>query len=109
MRGNIGNLMKQAQKMQEDMKKAQEELANLEVTGQAGGGMVQVTMTGRHEVKRYELDPSLLTDDDKEMLEDLLAAATNDAVNKIAKETEERYSGLMGGMGDLPAGMKLPF
>lgn len=84
MKGGIGNLMKQAQKMQEDMQKAQEEMANIEVTGQAGGGMVSVVMTCRHDVKRVSIDDSLLNDD-KDMLEDLIAAAVNDAVRQVEK------------------------
>lgn len=107
MKGGLGNLMKQAQKMQEDLQKAQEEIANMEVTGQAGGGMVSVVMTGRHDVKRVSIDDSLMQDD-KEMLEDLIAAAVNDAVRKIESETKERMSGMTGGL-PLPPGMKLPF
>jgi len=106
MKGGIGNLMKQAQKMQADMQKAQEELASIEVTGQAGGGLVRVVMTCRHDVKRVNIDDSVL--DDKEMLEDLVAAAVNDAVRQVEKTVEERMSGLTAGMG-LPGGFKLPF
>ena len=106
MKGGIGNLMKQAQKMQADMQKAQEEMANIEVTGQAGGGLVSVTMTCRHDVKRVTIDDSVM--DDKEMLEDLVAAAVNDAVRQVAKTVEEKMSGLTSGMG-LPGGFKLPF
>ncbi len=106
MKGGIGNLMKQAQKMQADMQKAQEEMANVEVTGQAGGGLVSVIMTCRHDVKRVTIDDSVM--DDKEMLEDLLAAAVNDAVRQVEKTVEERMSGLTSGMG-LPGGFKLPF
>jgi len=106
MKGGIGNLMKQAQKMQADMQKAQEEMANIEVTGQAGGGLVKVTMTCRHDVKRVEIDDSVL--DDKEMLEDLVAAAMNDAVRQVEKTVQEKMSGLTSGMG-LPGGFKLPF
>ena len=106
MKGGIGNLMKQAQKMQADMQKAQEEMANVEVTGQAGGGLVSVTMTCRHDVKRVTIDDSVM--DDKEMLEDLVAAAVNDAVRQVEKTTEEKMSGLTSGMG-LPGGFKLPF
>lgn len=111
MKGGLGNLMKQAQKMQEDMQKAQEELANMEVTGQAGGGMIQVIMNGRHDVKRVSIDASLMSDDlsnDKEMLEDLLAAAVNDAVRQIEKNSQEKMSGMTAGL-NLPGGMKLPF
>jgi DNA-binding YbaB/EbfC family protein len=107
MKGGLGNLMKQAQKMQEDMQKAQEELANMEVTGQSGGGMVQVVMTGRHDVKRVSIDDSLMGDD-KEMLEDLFAAAVNDAVRQVEKNSQDKMSGMTAGM-NLPAGMKLPF
>lgn len=107
MKGGIGNLMKQAQKMQADMQKAQEKLANMEVTGQSGGGMVSVQMTGRHDVKRVSIDDSLM-EDDKEMLEDLLAAAVNDAVRQIEDKNQDTMSGMTAGM-NLPAGMKLPF
>jgi hypothetical protein len=107
MKGGIGNMMKQAQKMQEDMQKAQQEIATMEVEGQAGGGMVKVIMNGRHEICRVSLDDSLM-DDDKEMIEDLLAAAVNDAVRRIEAETQEKMSGVTAGM-NLPAGMKLPF
>jgi DNA-binding YbaB/EbfC family protein len=107
MKGGLGGLMKQAQKMQENLQKAQEELANMEVTGQAGGGLVSVVMTGRHDVRRVTIDQSLMSED-KEMLEDLLAAAVNDAVRHVERETQERMSGMTAGMG-LPPGMKLPF
>ncbi|KAB7619745.1 YbaB/EbfC family nucleoid-associated protein [Alkalilimnicola sp. S0819] len=107
MKGGIGNLMKQAQKMQEKLQKAQEELAQLEITGEAGGGMVSVVMNGKHELRRVNIDPGLF-EDDKDMVEDLVAAAVNDAVHKLARETEERMSGMTSGMG-LPPGMKLPF
>ena len=107
MKGAMGNMMRQAQKMQEDMKKAQEEIANMEVEGQAGGGMVKVTMNGRHELRNVTLDDSLMSDD-KEMIEDLLAAAVNDAVRKIEQQSSEKMSGVTAGM-DLPGGMKLPF
>ena len=107
MKGGIGNLMKQAQKMQEDMQKAQEELKNLEVEGQAGGNLVKVTMTGKHEVRKVHIDDSLLSDD-KDMLEDLIAAAMNDASNKVEELTKDQFSGLASGL-NLPTGMKLPF
>ena len=107
MKGGIGNIMKQAQKMQEDMQKAQEELANMEVTGEAGGGMVKVTMTGRHDVRRVAIDDSLMGDD-KDMLEDLLAAAVNDAVRNVEEMSQEKMSGMTEGL-NLPGGMKLPF
>jgi len=107
MKGGLGGMMKQAQKMQEDMQKAQEELANMEVVGKAGGGMVEVTMTGRHDVKRVNIDDALLSED-KDMLEDLIAAAVNDAVQMVEKTSSEKMSGMMGGM-SLPPGLKLPF
>ncbi len=107
MKGGIGNLMKQAQKMQETLQKAQEELASMEITGESGGGLVQVVMTGRHEVRRVAIDDSLLSDD-KDMLEDLVAAAINDAVHKVERTTQEKFAGLTGGMG-LPTDFKLPF
>jgi len=107
MKGGIGNLMKQAQKMQEDMQKAQEEMANIEVTGQSGGGMVSVVMTCRHDVKRVSIDDSLFADD-KDMLEDLIAAAVNDAVRQVEKTSSDKMSGMTAGL-NLPAGMKLPF
>jgi DNA-binding YbaB/EbfC family protein len=106
MRGPIGNLMQQAQRMQENLKRAQDELAQVEVSGQAGGGMVQVTMTARMEVRRVRIDPKLASDD-LEMLEDLVAAAVNDAVNKANEETQKRMADATAGM-PLPPGMKLP-
>jgi hypothetical protein len=102
MKGGMGNLMKQAQQMQANMQKAQQELAHMEVSGQAGGGMVKITMTGKHDVKRVEIE-DVLFEDDKEMLEDLVAAAINDAVRQVEKTTQERMSGM------LPPGMNLPF
>ena len=107
MKGGIGNLMKQAQKMQEDMAKAQEEMANIEVTGKAGGGMVSVVMTCRHDIKRVSIDDSLFSDD-KDMLEDLIAAAVNDAVRQVEKTSSDKMSGMTAGL-NLPGGMKLPF
>ena len=107
MKGGIGNLMKQAQKMQADMQKAQEELARQETTGESGGGMVKITMNGRHEVRRVEIDDTLMGDD-KEMLEDLIAAACNDAAHRIEAKTKDQMSGLTAGL-NLPPGMKLPF
>ena len=107
MKPNMAAIMKQAQKMQEDMAKAQEEMANIEVTGQSGGGMVSVVMTCRHDVKRISIDDSLVGDD-KDMLEDLVAAALNDAVHKLESTTKDKYAGLTAGM-SLPPGMKLPF
>ena len=107
LKGGLGGLMKQAQKMQEDMQKVQAELANMEVDGQSGGGLVRVVMTGKHEVRRVSIDPSLF-DDDRDMIEDLVAAAINDAVHKAEAAAQERMASLTAGMG-LPAGMKLPF
>ena len=107
MKGGIGDLMKQAQAMQANMQRAQAEIATMEVGGEAGGGMVKVTMNGKHEVSRVVLDPSLLGDD-KDMLEDLIAAAINDAVRKVERATQERMGGLMAGM-NLPPGFKMPF
>lgn len=107
MRNPLGNIMKQAQQMQESMQKAQAELANLEVTGQAAAGLVSVVMTGRHDVKRVTIDPSVMQED-KEMLEDLLAAAVNDAVHKVEQETQTRMAGMTAGM-SLPPGFKMPF
>ncbi len=107
IKGGMGNLMKQAQQMQEKMQKAQEELANSEVTGESGAGLVKITMTGRHDVKRVELDDSVMSED-KELLEDLLAAAVNDAVRKIEEKNQTQMSSMTAGMG-LPPGMKLPF
>ena len=105
MKGNIAQLMQQAQKMQEGLKQAQAELANLEVTGQSGGGMVEVTLSGRHEVRRIHIDPG--AGDDMEMLEDLIAAAFNDAVNRVQEVSQEKMSGLTGGM-PMPPGFTLP-
>ena len=105
MRGNIAQMMQQAQKMQENLKRAQEELANVEVTGASGGGMVSVTLTGRMEARRVRIEPSALADG--EMLEDLIAAAINDAVNKVNAESEKRMSVATAGL-PLPPGMKLP-
>ncbi|HKO88272.1 MAG TPA: YbaB/EbfC family nucleoid-associated protein [Burkholderiales bacterium] len=107
MKGQLAGLMKQAQQMQDNMRKMQEELASMEIEGQSGAGLVKVLMTGKHDVKRVTIDPSLLGDD-KEMLEDLVAAAVNDAVRKIESTTQEKMGGFTAGMG-LPPGMKLPF
>ncbi|AEY02057.1 hypothetical protein GU3_11510 [Oceanimonas sp. GK1] len=106
-KGGLGNIMKQAQQMQEKMQKLQEELAQMEVVGEAGAGLVKVTMTGSHSVRRVELDDSLL-EDDKELLEDLLAAAVNDAVRRIEEQNKSRMGELTGGM-QLPPGFKMPF
>lgn len=107
MKAQLGQLMRQAQQMQENLKKAQDELGQLEVTGESGGGMVKVTMSCKHDVRRVDIDPGL-PDDDKDMLEDLIAAAVNDACRKVEKTTQEKMSGLAGGMG-LPPGIDLPF
>ena len=103
----LGNMMRSVQQMQENMQKAQAELAEIEVVGEAGAGMVKVTLNGRHEAKRVSIEPKLLGED-KEMLEDLIAAAFNDGVRKVAARTQEKYSTLMSGM-NLPPGVKLPF
>nr|WP_205596495.1 YbaB/EbfC family nucleoid-associated protein [Wenzhouxiangella sp. XN201] len=104
MKGNIGQLMQQAQKVQENLKKAQEELAQLEVTGEAGGGLVKVQMNGRHELRRVTIDPEIA--DDREMIEDLVVAAVNDAVARIQEQTRERMAGLTGGL-PMPPGFNL--
>ncbi len=106
-KGGMGNIMKQAQAMQEKMQRAQEEITRLEVTGEAGAGMVKVTMTGNHNVRRVSIDDSLMSDD-KEMLEDLIAAAINDAVRRVEETTKEKMSSVTGGM-QLPPGFKMPF
>lgn len=106
MKGALGGLMKQAQKMQENMKNAQEEIAKMEVRGESGGGMVSVVMTGRHDIKKINIDSAAM--DDKEMLEDLVAAAVNDASRKIEAQSKDKMSGMTGGI-DLPPGFKLPF
>ncbi|MET0229629.1 MAG: YbaB/EbfC family nucleoid-associated protein [Rhodanobacteraceae bacterium] len=107
MKGPLAGLMQQAQRMQEEMKRAQEEIAQTEVTGQAGGGVVSVVMSGRHEVRRVNIDRAAIGDD-HEMMEDLVAAAVNDAVNKVAALTQDKMGGLASGM-NLPPGFKLPF
>jgi nucleoid-associated protein EbfC len=107
MRGQLGQLMQQAQRMQEDMKRAQEEIAKLEVTGSSGGGLVSVVMSGTHEVRRVQIDRKLFADD-PEMAEDLVAAAINDAVNKVAEASKSKLGGVTAGM-NLPAGFKMPF
>ncbi len=106
-KGGLGGMMKQAQQMQEKMQQAQEEIASMEVEADAGAGMVKVTMTGRHDVKRIEIDPSLMQDD-KELLEDLVAAAVNAAVRKVEQTSQERMAEVTKGM-NLPPGMNLPF
>ncbi|MGA7298379.1 MAG: YbaB/EbfC family nucleoid-associated protein [Rhodanobacteraceae bacterium] len=107
MRGQIGQLMQQAQRMQEKMKQAQEEIAQMEVVGSAGGGLVKVTMSGAHEVRKVEMDREMLADD-AEMAEDLVAAAVNDAVNKVAAASKDKMGDVSSGM-SLPPGMSLPF
>lgn len=107
MKNPLGNLMKQAQQMQADMQKAQEELGQIEVQGVAGGGLVSLSMTCRHEVRAIHIDDSLVSED-KDMLEDVLTAAFNDALRKVEKTVQEKYAGMTSGMG-LPPGMKLPF
>jgi len=107
MKGGLGGLMKQAQQMQENMKRMQEQLASIEVEGQSGAGMVKVLMTCRHDVKRVTIDPSLLKDD-KDMLEDLVAAAFNDAVRRVEATIQEKMGGMTSGLG-LPPGFKMPF
>ena len=107
MKGSISDLMKQAQNMQADIQKAQEDLAKAEVRGEAGAGMVSVVMTGRHDVKCVSIDESVLSED-KEVLEDLLAAAVNDAVRKVETRNKDTMSGLASGL-DLPPGFKMPF
>lgn len=105
MRGTIGNMMRQAQQMQENLKRVQEEIAALEVTGTAGGGMVSVTMSGRHEVRRVSVKPDLLSEE-REMVEDLIAAAINDAVSQVEREAAARMNSVAAGM-PLPTGLKL--
>jgi nucleoid-associated protein EbfC len=107
MKNQLAGLMKQAQAMQDNMKKAQEEIAAMEVDGEAGGGLVKIVMTGRHDVRRVTIDPSLLGED-KDMLEDLVAAAVNDAVRKVEAATQQKMAGMTAGM-PLPPGFKLPF
>jgi DNA-binding YbaB/EbfC family protein len=107
MKGGIGQLMQQAQEMQANMKKAQEEMASMTVTGESGAGMVRITMTCQHQVKAVEIDDTLVGDD-KEMLEDLITAAFNDSIRKVEKTVQEKFSGMASGL-NLPPGMKLPF
>lgn len=107
MKNALGNIMQQAQKMQEDLKKAQEELASMEVLGESGGGLVKVLMTGKREVRKVEIDDSLVGDD-KDMLQDLVAAAINDAVNKVAKMKKEKMSDVTAGI-PIPPGFQMPF
>jgi len=107
MQGGMNNLMKQAQKMQEDLQKAQEEIAKAEVTGESGAGLVKVTMNGRHDARKVLIDPSLM-EEDREVLEDLVAAAINDAVRRVEEHQKEKMSGMASGMG-MPPGFKMPF
>jgi nucleoid-associated protein EbfC len=107
MAGDMGNMLKQAQALQANMQKAQAELALLEVTGESGGGMVKVTVNGRHEVKRVQIEPAVVGGD-REMLEDLIGAAVNDAMRRVEAASQAKMAGLMGGL-QLPAGLKLPF
>ena len=107
MKGQLAGLMKQAQEMQENLKKVQEQIAAMEVEGQSGAGMVKVVMTGRHDVKRVTIDPGLLSDD-KDMLEDLVAAAVNDAVRRVESATQEKMASMTSGL-PLPPGLKFPF
>ena len=110
MKGGLGGLMKQAQKMQEDMQKVQAEIAAIEIKGESGGGLVSVLINGQHECKGVHIDASLMSDseDDKEMIEDLVAAAFNDAVQKLSVTSKEKMAGVTDGM-SLPGGMKMPF
>lgn len=107
MKNALGNIMQQAQKMQEDLKKAQEELAAMQVMGESGGGLVTILMTGKREARKVTIDPSLLGED-KDMLEDMVAAAINDAVNKVAKMKKEKMANITAGL-PLPPGFQLPF
>lgn len=107
MKGALGNLMKQAQKMQEEIQRVQEEIANAEVVGESGGGLVRVIMNGRHDVKSVTIDPDLINDE-KTMIEDLMAAAVNDANRRVEVLSKEKLAGVTAGI-DLPAGVKLPF
>ena len=107
MKGGMNEIMKQAQKMQQDLQKAQEEIAQAEVTGESGAGLVKVTMNGRHDVSKVAIDPSLM-EEDREVLEDLVAAAVNDSVRRIEEYQKEKMAGMTGGMG-MPPGFKMPF
>ena len=107
MKNPLGDIMKQAQDMQGQLQRAQEELAGMEVTGEAGAGLVKVVMTGRHDVRRVSIDATLHEERDRELLEDLIAAAVNDAVQKVEAKTKEKFAGLASGL-SLPAGLKLP-
>jgi nucleoid-associated protein EbfC len=107
MKAGLGNIMKQAQQMQENLKKVQDDIAKTEVSGESGAGLVKVTMTGKHDVKKIDIDPSLIGDD-VDMLEDLVAAAVNDANRRVEIMTQEKMSEISAGL-NLPAGMNLPF
>ena len=107
MKGGLGDIMKQAQEIQDNLKKAQDDIARLEVIGESGAGLVKVTMTGKHDVRKVEIDDSLMGED-KDMLEDLVAAAVNDANRKLEKATQDKMSEFTGGL-NLPSGFKLPF
>ena len=108
MKNQLGDLMQQAQKMQAKMQEAQEKLAEMEVTGESGAGLVKIVMTGKHEARKLSIDPSLLADDDQEMLEDLIVSAINDAVKKVEAESKDSMAGMTAGI-PLPPGFKLPF
>ena len=108
MGGNFNNLIKQAQAVQASMQKAQAELASIEVIGESGGGMVKVTLNGRHEAKRVQIEPAVISGEDREMLEDLLTAAFNDAAHKLEAQVQEKMASLMSGV-QLPPGVKMPF
>jgi nucleoid-associated protein EbfC len=107
MKNALGNIMQQAQKMQEDLKKAQQELEMMQVTGESGGGLVSIVMTGKREARKVTIDPSLVGED-KDMLEDMVAAAINDAVNKVGKMKKERMSEITAGL-PIPPGFQMPF
>ena len=108
MKNQLGDLMQQAQKMQEKMQEAQQKLAELEVTGESGAGLVKIVMTGKYEARKLSIDPSLIADNDQEMLEDLIVSAVNDAVRKIESENNDNMAGMTAGI-TLPPGFKLPF
>ena len=108
MKNQLGDLMQQAQKMQEKMQEAQQKLSELEVTGESGAGLVKIVLTGKHEARRLSIDPSLMADNDQEMLEDLIVSAINDAVRKVESESKESMANMTAGL-PLPAGFKLPF
>jgi nucleoid-associated protein EbfC len=107
VKGSIGDIMKQAQEMQETLQRAQQDIANMEISGESGAGMVRVVMTGRHDIKRVQIDPALMNED-REMLEDLIAAAVNDANRRLEQATRDKMAGFASSL-NLPAGFKLPF